>query len=191
MILEDVLCTLKDRVIDSKFVRVFYEYCELIQRDGITYPAYYVGKGDYDLVYDFDVNGAGYVRKNGTVSIDTNEMMMEAIACSDDDAYIDISYPMIAVLGVPKSKLGDSAYSDDKLFSEMAALFTGGYEATNVMNVATKIQSYETDGIAIYNTEVQGTEYRIKAELAYISIEFNITFTVAKSCLAEACGYGY
>lgn len=125
MILEDVLCTLKERVLDSGFVSEFYEYCEIIQRGGATYPGYYTGLGQYDPVYDFDMNGAGYVRKRSEVSIEYNNELNSLTACSDVNQIVDMSYPLRAVFGVPRKLLGDDAYSDDRLFSEMAVIFSG------------------------------------------------------------------
>lgn len=191
MILEDVLFTLKERVLHSGFISEFYEYCELIKRDEAIYPAYYIGSGQYDPVYDFDVSGAGYVRKRSEVSIAYNTQLNELTSCSDDNQILDMSYPLRAVFGVPRKLLGDDAYSDDRLFSEMVVLFSGSYTSTDASEIATKIRSFNTDSLTIWTSEVKGVDYQMLFELAYIAIDFDIVFTVNKDCLAQVCGYGY
>lgn len=191
MILEDVLCTLKDRVTESGFVNQFYEYCELIERNSIIAPAYYMGGGEYKLVHDFDVNGAGYVRKTGTISIGIDNQKMNLVACAEDNAFLTINYPLRAVLGVPRNLLGDNAYSDDRLFAEMAVIFGGSYSATDVQDVGTVIRSYETDALNIWSQEVKNVDYQMNFKLSYIAIDFDLVFTVSKNCLPEVCGYGY
>jgi len=191
MMLEDVLCTLKDRILESGFVKQFYEYTELIQRGSIIAPGYYIGGGNYDLVYDFDVNGSGYVRKRGEVSIQLDAVKTSMLGCTDDNEFLIVSYPLRAVLGVPKVLLGDNSYSDDRLFAEMVVIFGGSYTASNVQDAGTTIQSYSTDSLSIWRTEVQGVDYQMNFRLAYISIDFNLSFNVSKSCMPEVCGYGY
>lgn len=191
MILQDVLCDLKERLLESGFINEFYEYCELIKRDERTFPAYYIGGGEYKLVYDFDVNGAGYVRRTDDVRIETDFQRDAMLSCSDDNEFLNITYPLRAVLGVPKTLLGDDAYSDDRLFSEMVVIFGGSYEAANVQDVSTRILSYNTDSLDIWSREVQGVDHQMNFRLSYILINFNLTFSVNKSCLPEVCGYGY
>jgi len=113
------------------------------------------------------------------------------LGCTDDNEFLIVSYPLRAVIGVPKVLLGDNAYSDDRLFAEMVVIFGGSYTASNVQDAGTTIQSYSTDSLSIWRTEVQGVDYQMNFRLAYISIDFNLSFNVSKSCMPEVCGYGY
>lgn len=190
MILEEVLCTLRDRLMETGYFNVFYEYCEQVQRADVTQPMYYLKGGQYKPVMDFDVNGAGYIRKNGKVSIRFNTSIPQVTSCADD-ALIDMSYPMRIVMGVPRTKLQDSAYSDDILFGEIMSVLGGSFSATNVSDTSISISDYDTDSLSIWPQEVKGMEYQMNFKLTYLAINFNIQFTLNQSCMVQACGYGY
>lgn len=188
MILQDVLCSIKDALLSSGLVNKFYEYCELTRRDDRVYPTYYTGGGQVDQVQDFDVNGAGYIRKRGGVSI-ANSPLPSVTAC-DDITLLRISYPMRMVLGVPKSNLHDSPFSDDRLFYEILPILDADYTATSVQSVDLNVRSYDTDSLNIWSQEVKGFDYQMHFRLAYIAIDFDIVFTVQSDCIREVC-YGY
>lgn len=190
MILEEVLCSLRDRFMDTGYFNVFYEYCERVQRGKIIEPQYYQKGGQYKPVMDFDVNGAGYIRKNGKTQMRFNSQYPQITSC-DDDSIIDLSYPMRIVMGVPKNKLQDSAYSDDLLFSELISILGGSFSATNVIDTSVSILNYDTDSLTIWSEEVSGIDYQMNFKLTYLAIDINITFTLKQSCMAQACGYGY
>jgi len=190
MILEDVLCTLRTRLLDSGFIKEFYELTEMFTRGEVTAPGFYEGNGQYKHVHDFDINGAGYARKRGDVYIQLDASKGDMVACSSDD-FLILNYPMRAVIAVPKIHLGDNAYSDDRLFAEMAVIFAGDYSASRVQDISTSIQGYSTDALSIWKQEVSGIDYQMNPRLSYIAIDFNLTFSVTKSCLPEVCGYGY
>jgi len=189
MILEDVLCTLRTRLLDSGFIKEFYEMTEPFTRGEVTAPGFYSGGGQYDHVHDFDVDGAGYCRKRGDVSIQSDDVKNDLLGCSDD--FIIMNFPMRSVIAVPKIHLGDNAYSDDRLFAEMVVIFGGDYSASGVQDISTSIVSYSTDTLSIWRQEVSGIDYQMNPKLAYIAIDFNLSFSVTKSCLPEVCGYGY
>ena len=187
MILQDVLCSVKDAVLASGLVNQFYEYCELKRRDDRVYPTYYIGGGEVQQVQDFDVNGSGYIRKRGGVSV-TDSPLPSVTAC-DDITLLNITYPMRMVLGVPKAKLHDSAYSDDRLFYEILPILDADYTATSVQSVDINVRSYDTDALNIWSQEVKGFDYQMHFRLAYIAIDFDIVFTVQSNCIREVC-YG-
>lgn len=189
MILQEYLCSLRDALIDQGLVNTFHEFCEQIQRDGVTYPAYYDKGGEYVLVHDFDTNGNGYIRKRGTVSLQPSRET-SFTACKDDNDYILMTYPLRLVMGVPKDKLNDNAYSDDQLFFNIADIIGTGYSVTNVQDTSVTLRSYNTDALSIWSQEVRGVDYQMLFRLSYISIDFDVTFTVRKSCLKEICAYG-
>jgi hypothetical protein len=188
MILQDVLCSIKDAVIGSGLVNKFYEYCEQIRRDERTFPAYYIGGGENIQVQDFEVNGAGYIRKRGGVPI--NDSPLPSVTACDDITLLQITYPMRMVLGVPKSKLDDSPFSDDRLFYEILPILDADYTATRVQSVDLNVRSYETDSLTIWSQEVKGFDYQMHFRLSYIAIDFDIVFTVQSDCIREVC-YGY
>lgn len=187
MILQEVLCTLRDRMLDSGYVNVFYDYCELVRRDGITFPAYYNGGGEYIQVQSFDVNGAGYCRKRGKVSITPSRAMQSMTSC-ENEGYVEMRYPLRIVLGVPRSKVGDDGYADDALFYEVASLLQG-FTATSVQSVSVQVKSYDTDSLSIWPSEVQGMDYQMLFTLCYLSIDFDLVFVVDTACIDQLCSY--
>lgn len=191
MILEDVLCDLKGLVMDTGLFNQFYEYTEMIERDGRTFPAYYTGGGQYTPVYNLDVNGSGYIRKRGSVSIGLNSNYSKITACIDKNALLDITYPLRAVMAVPKIKLHDNAYSDDTLFSELSVVFGSSFSALPASEVFVSILGYDTDSLSIFAQEAKNVDHQIHFTLSYIAIDFNLNFTIARDCMPQACGYGY
>lgn len=190
MMLEDILCQMKENLLETGYFNAFYEYCELIDRNEIIFPAQYVGGGEYKSVMDFDVNGSGYTRKRDKVYI-RQSTKYSAITSCEDDTILEITYPLRMVMGVPKVKLSDTAYSDDALFSEIAAVIGGSYSASRIIDVSTEILAYDTDSLSIWPTEVKGQAYQMNFRLSYIAIDFNLIITANQSCLAKICGYGY
>jgi hypothetical protein len=189
MILQEYLCALRDAIIERGMVNTFYPYCEQIERDGITFPAQYISGGEYKQVQDFDVNGNGYIRKRGSVSVALNRSS-SFTACEDDNAIVNLTYPLRMVLGVPKANLRDDAYSDDLLMFEMFEIIGTTYNVTNVQDVSNQVRSFDTDSLTIWSQEVRGFDYQMHFRLSYIAVDFDVTFTVSKSCLKEQCN-GY
>jgi hypothetical protein len=97
---------------------------------------------------------------------------------------------MRMVLGVPKSNLDDSPFSDDRLFYEILPILDADYTATRVQSVDLNVRSYETDSLTIWSQEVKGFDYQMHFRLSYIAIDFDIVFTVQSDCIREVC-YGY
>ncbi len=190
MILEDVLCDLKSQLLESGYFHVFYEYCEQIERDGITFPAQYLKAGEYKNVMDFDVNGAGYIRKRSAVSVKQNNTYQNVTSCVTD-TILDVNFPLRLVAGVPRVKLNDNAFSDDFLFSELAAIITGSFSAAKTISISNSITSYDTDSISIWSNEVRGKDYQMNFKLSYVAIDFNLLITANANCMAQICGYEY
>ena len=94
MILEEVLCSVRDRLMESGYFNVFYEYCERVQKGKIIEPQYYQKGGQYKPVMDFDVNGTGYIRKNGKTQMRFNTSFPQITGC-DSDSVIDLTTPGI------------------------------------------------------------------------------------------------
>ena len=189
MILQEYLCALRDAMIDRGLVNTFHPYAELIQRDGITFPAQYTSGGEYNQVHDFDTGGNGYVRKRSSVSVSLDRSA-SFTACEDDNAIVNVTYPLRMVLGVPKSKLNDNAYSDDTLMFEVFDIVGTTYNVTNVQDTSVQVRSFDTDSLSIWSQEVRGFEYQMLFRLSYIAVDFDVTFTVSKSCLKDQCN-GY
>lgn len=190
MMLQDILCHMKEKLMATGYFNAFYEYSELVERNEIVFPAQYVGGGEYKSVMDFDVNGSGYTRKRDKVYMRQSTKFSSVTSC-DTDTIVEMTFPLRMVVGVPKVKLSDTAYSDDALFSEVANVIGGTYSASRAIDVSTEILAYDTNSLSIWPTEVKGKPYQMNFRLSYIAVDFNLIITANQSCLAKICGYGY
>ena len=189
MILEDIMCDIKDRIEGTGYFSTIYELAEmtkLVSEDGVReYPRYYIGKGQYKDLYNLDAN-VGYIRKRSDV--DLNELKDFAQSC--DSELMELLYPMRFVGGVKKEILGDDAYSDDKLVYETLEVLGG--RVTNISNtrkVYVKPERYETDRNKVWSEEVRGIEVIINPKLVYLYIDFELSIEIKRSCLIPDC-YG-
>ena len=105
MILQDALCNIKDELMESGYFNRFYEYAELLPKGDQQYPQVYVKGGEYKAIYDFDVNGTGYIRKNGSAYSDQDVIQIQG--CTAFNPMVDLVIPLRLVAVVPKIKLGD------------------------------------------------------------------------------------
>lgn len=188
-IIQRALCDLKDELITSGYFTVFYEYAELLTGNDDRFPQVYVGRGQYKKIYDFDVNGSGYIRMNGSVGaqIITDERF-QMTSCSDSNPLHDISFPFRLVAAVPKSKMLDDAFSDHTLTLDLMGYISKKLPAIgNVASVHGRVQSYTTDRERIWNNEVHGIEKTVKFDLALIAIDFTITMRTSLDCIRQTC----
>lgn len=189
MILEEYLCSLRDAMISRGLVNTFHPFVEIIRRDERTFPAQYIGGGEYNQVHDFDTGGNGYVRQRGDMSVSLSRVS-SFTACEDDNAVVVLNYPLRLVMGVPKDRLNDNAYSDHTLVFEVFDIVGTTYSASNIQDVSVQIRSADTDSLSIWAKEVTGFEYQMLFRLSYVAIDFDVQFTVNKSCLKDQCN-GY
>jgi len=191
MILADILCTIKDSMLDTGYFTTFYEFAEMTktktEQGTKSYPRYYIGSGAYKDLYDFDVNGTGYIRKTGTVNI-TNPNMTDTTSCGTD--WLQLNYPLRLVAAVPKVHLSDDAFSDEKLVYEVIQALNGDVTGiSNVNSVEAVVRNYQTDRNAVWSAEVSGLEEIINPKLTYLYIDFTLQIIVKTDCLISEC-YG-
>lgn len=188
-ILQTALCNLKDELMTLGWFNRFYEYAELIERGQEKIPQAYIGNGSYKAIHDFDVNGTGYIRKAGQSSI-SKVYGIQLIACSDTNPLIDLSYPLRLVAAVPKSKLGDNAFSDDKLALDLITYIGKQQSAvTGMVSVLGEVTSYTTDRDIVWGQEVRGIDKQVRLDLSYIALDFTLTFRSNLLCFKEDCNY--
>lgn len=189
MILETALCNLKDELMTSGYFNRFYEYAELVQRGQDSYPQVYLGNGEYKAIYDFDVNGTGYIRKTGSAYSD-HVTDIKIMGCNDFNPIIDLVVPLRLVAAVPKKKLGDNSFSDDRLVFDLMGYISKKQPAIDQVNSTFgKVTSYQTDRVRVFYDEVIGVEKMIDLRLSLISIDFTFTFRALLSCIQTNCQY--
>lgn len=184
MILEDALCDIKDRLLNTGYFTEVFEYCSMFEVNGVTRPMYSIGNELID-VHNFDRNGSGYIRKTGTVSI-TRANLPVTVACDGKIGLVEVKFPLRGVFAVPTKKLGGNGYSNDLLFFELLEVFHGAEISVNGTTCVTKVRAYETDRDKIYKEEVNSGNEPI-LELAYIYIDFDLIFTGSVDCFKTTC----
>lgn len=190
MILQDALCNLKSSLMETGYFNRFYEYVHQVKEGVEVTPQYYNGKGGYIDVYNFDVNGSGYIRKTGAMNL-TDSGLPQVTSCSEGDI-VNVNYPLRAVFAVPRTKLNDNAFAEDQLALDlMAAISNEATAITNVSEVSFNTTSYKTDRLQIWKEEIQGIEHQMNFKLAYVAIDFTLTLTTTIGCLTADCAsYG-
>lgn len=190
-ILETALCNLKDEVKLLGYFNRFYEYVELIERgQSEKFPQVYEGNGQYTNVFDFDVNGSGYFRKDGPVRTEIVSPSNSMVSCSDSNPLIDLFIPLRCVAAVPKKKLSDNSFSDDWLAFELLATINRKQAGiTNVQSVSAIVVGYQTDRERIWNEEVRGIERLLDLNLSIVAIDFVLRIRAALDCLPQNCDY--
>ena len=189
--LETALCNLKDAIMQSAYFQVFYEYVELLERGLEKFPQVHIGKGQYKQIYNFDVNGMGYVRKTGamTVSIVTAESL-RVTACNDANPLIDLTIPLRLVAVVPKVKLSDNSFSDDLLGFELIGYINKRQPAvTDIHSIHGKVTSVLTDRDVIWSQEVRGGDKQIDLHLSVVAIDFTLVMRANLDCININCDY--
>jgi len=187
-ILETAICNLKDEIMLSNYFNKLYEYAEIIHDGDKSYPQAYLANGNYTRVYDFDINGSGYIRKNGSVS--TSVVGSSTVACSDTNPMIDITVPLRLVCAVPKSKLSDNGFSDDTLAFDLIGYIGRRQSAvTGATSVTGRVMGYSTDRNQIWSQEVRGIDKQLLLTLSFIAIDFTITIRAPLDCISQNCNY--
>lgn len=190
--LETALCNLKDEILETGYFNTFYEYAELIERGKDRFPQVYTGNGQYKAIYNFDINGTGYIRKNGQSQINViSDSRYEVSSCQSDNPLINITMPLKLVAAVPKSKTSDSTFSDDALAMDIVAIINRRQAGiTNIQNTTGIVSGYSTDRDRIWSNEVRGVDKTVDLRLSFISIDFNLLFTANIDCISQDCTYG-
>lgn len=189
--LETALCNLKDEIMASSYFHKFYEYAELIERGQEKFPQVHIGKGQYKQIFDFDVNGTGYIRKTGatSVAIVTAESL-RVTACNDTNPLVDITIPLRLVAVVPKVKLSDNSFSDDLLGFELIGYINKRQPAiTDIVSVHGKVTSVISDRDVIWSQEVKGRDKQIDLALSVVAVDFQLIMRANLDCININCDY--
>lgn len=183
MIYEDALCDIRYDLMQTGYFTNFYEYCNMVEINGVTKPMYFLDGTNMVDVHNFDIGGSGYIRKLGAVSF--NESYLPSVtAC--DGRLIEVRLPLRGVFAVPVSKLGNNGFSSDLLAMELIDIFHGSRAGVSGATVRARVLKYETERDKIYKEEVN-SGYEPIFELSYIYIDFELIFTGSVECFKTAC----
>lgn len=202
MILEDILCDIKNSLEGTGYFSTVYEFAEMTKTktestdyktrgtvsgvsETLEFPRYYIGNGQYKDLFDLEKN-TGYIRKVSSASV----RELRDITQSCDSNILLLEYPMRFVFAVHKDLLEDNAFSDEKMIYEVLEVLGGRISnIANTRKVYVKPERYETDRNRVWSEEVKGMEEIIRVELVYAYIDFRLEVEVNRDCLIDTC-YG-
>jgi hypothetical protein len=188
--IQHIACDIKEIVMSTGYVNTHYEYCELITRSGTTFPAQYVGGGNYQQVNNHDVNGNSYLRRNGNASFSkpSGIYSIKTTSCKDSEL-VEMTIPFRLVMVVPRKNLEDNAFSDDLLAQEVIGQIVAGgnLQIDGVNSVTYNVTGYDIDALKIWADEIKGVEYQMNFNLAYIAININAVSIMNPACLRTVC----
>lgn len=187
-----LFCDIAQRLKDTGFFDVVYEYTELIDRgNGTIRPMYYKGKqSGYIDVQNFDKNGVGYIRKTSNVRVELDTSVVKVTSCQEDMlTYATITFPLRLVVAIPKDKLEDSPLVDDILVADLMGAIQGDYQQTaedmDATSVRLLVNSYDTSSLSIWANENKGVAFdeSVVYRFSYVAIDFNVQIKGKLSCL--------
>jgi len=195
-----LFCDIAQRLKNTGFFDMVYEYTELIDRgNGTIRPMYYKGKeSGYIDVQNFDKNGVGYIRKTSNVRLELDTSVVKITSCQEDMlTYATITFPLRLVVAIPKDKLEDSPLVDDILVADLIGEMQGEYMSTandmDATSVRLLVNSYDTSSLSIWASENKGVAFdeSVVYRFSYVAIDFNVQIKGKFSCLQNCLKDGY
>lgn len=185
-----IACDIKEKVLSTGYISTHFEYAEMKTVGEDRFPAQYIGAGNYESVFDKDVNGHSYLRKTGSVSMGNapSKNNIKMTSCGDATNML-VRFPLRLVLTVPKEKTGDDAFSDDALAMEVISMLSADIDIPEIqaIDIDYTLNGYNTDSVAVWNSEVSGPRHQMNFNLSYISVDFTAEITINPACLIDAC----
>jgi hypothetical protein len=160
--IEELYCTIADKLKLTGYFNTVYEYTELVQRsDGTLRPMYY--RDGYVDVQNFDKNGVAYLRKSGQVTMQVDTTAPKLAACNDMNKMVAITIPMRLVAAVPKM-------NDDVLALDLIATLQGDL----MQNASIQVRSFDTDSYSVWADENKGIKFDENKlfRFSYVAIDY-------------------
>lgn len=158
-----------------------------IKTDGkISFPVAYLGAGQWSTTANnlSSYNGLTYIRKNGQI---TDSQTESDFACEMDHNF---TIPLKVICAVPMEKLGDDQFSDDELAKLVMKVLSGRphdlRRSYNANSVEIAIDGYDTDSLAIIETEFKGLNITdIPFKLSYLAVNLIVTLQIPNKCISD------
>lgn len=189
--IENIITYLDDKISALKLFSEQIGLCEIITETNLegeskSYPAKYLGSGEYKSVGDFDLSdGLIYFRKTGNV---TEEIAESQVACRTNFVR---NYP-IRIIAAKKKDIKDDEFIADTLFEEVRNTIEGqSIKELKTLLKAVKvnilIEEYDTNRETIFDEEYEGLESPFPYELAFVAIDIIVEVTATKQCFTNIC----
>lgn len=189
--LSKIISYLYGRVDETGYFEKIYPLVEQVERDGIVYPAQYIGNGNYESVNNFDsYNGVAYFRLTTKQII--NRPSPDPMSMCDE--YIEMIFPLRLVGCVPKSKLSeDDAFADERISKTIISkLIIDGGSIKDELRASSFVSFPSV--VTFDNRQILSEEYNNASKMkgvnynySYHAIDFTVTVKVKESCLTTEC----
>jgi hypothetical protein len=196
--LEKLIDILKKRLEGLLRVDKIYGLCEQVTREGekeeesATFPAEYIGNGEYQPIELESGQSVMYFRLNGLININTTEQ--EDDLSAGCDIYETRAYPVkLVVCADRKANGSDVTYTDDAIANKLKKALS--IREDKVARRELKLESFNVmpTGYTFIRGEVLNQEYRgevpkVGFEKSLLSIEFTVEVKGLQSCFDLPCG---
>jgi len=167
-----------------------YGLCELITKDGKTFPAEYC-KNEYKQVSDFDkYKGSVYHRLTGNISTEEADEE-QTVSC---DPFYQRTFPIRTVAVIKKDLIGinNDAYLESKVAQDFLSVIgetnnKALRQSLRVDSVSFEVENLIINRDTIFNEEYEGMEPFFRYEYMYIAIDYSIVVSGSFSCFDLIC----
>ena len=184
-----IIESLHGKIEDLRLFEKVYPLVEQKEIEGRTILAYYLGKGQYEHITNFDnFNGVAYFRLHDDAEISTSSI--ENASCSN---MLNVKYPIRFVCCIRRDQLADDcAFSDDafaySIITELAGNSIDIKLAAKAAKVSVNPLRISTDRKKILEQELTGNDLKdINYEFTLISIDLSIEIDIDQKCILIPC----
>lgn len=184
-----IIESLHGKIEDLRLFEKVYPLIEQKEIEGRTILAYYLGKGQYEHITNFDnFNGVAYFRLYDDAEISTSSI--ENASCSN---MLNVKYPIRFVCCIRRDQLADDcAFSDDNfaysIITELAGNSIDIKLAAKAAKVSVNPLRISTDRKKILEQELAGNDLKdINYEFTLISIDLSIEIDIDQKCILTPC----
>lgn len=184
---EPIITYLNGKLELLNYFNRIYCLCERIKQGEETYPAHYLGQGQYEMVSDFDKNdGAIFWLSDGPETLRVNDN--NSTSCR---VLYDITIPLKCYAVVRKNKTTDDEYTNDRIADTLSQTITSNNAALKVTLKSKKVQvtveSKNTNRDNILSSLYEGIDFKLPYEYSIVEIGVNALVTTENNCIPNIC----
>lgn len=188
--IKDAIEFLQARLETTNLFSKVWGLCELINKDGKTYPAYYNGNGDYTDVSQFNrYDGSAYFRMLSDVTMTEVEDAFITTSCGALLQY-ELSVKLVCVVKRDKLDCDDAygAHTFAQMITKVMDSPAGLGVALNASFADSTVKRYSTSGHDILIQEYKNPSVNeFDTNYVYLSMDIDLTIIKDKTCIDEIC----
>lgn len=191
---KQVFESLGDKLAGLQLFEKVFPLAEIIDKVSGSFPAYYVGNGNYRPINLSEYAGVGYFRKEAPIQFNKSER--ESYVGSE--ILEEATLPVRLVISVKKELLNiDTKFASSYLTEEMFRTFSGNFPViaskAGVNDLQIEIKNSEDDRLKIFAQEYTGSTLKeVPYDWIMLMLDMDVKLTFNKNCMQTFCdGYGY